>query len=312
MTQDLRPKKWPHFMEKMGQKDREYRSHKVLGQLYDMVGRVDFVPVWEMPFDKRVLEAYDIEQMPPETISKIKQLKSEYDDAIRRIMAQHDIRTEFEVFTAFVMFHNFEKRDYNFAEELGRQIGAVKQRFQTECKQAAGANPGTDQNLLPFVAAMYAVTAGEVARAIAQWQKRCDSICAKNAEQHDLEPQKLPPRPAPRDMPLMSFPWIFARELGQIALAAAAAAAGGGGQPVTATGLDSQLPAPVLDSGPQRRMRPAPIEVASDAVQTVEGPIRSGEELKLFENHGKGAEFERREDPERSRRIDACIRRRGE
>jgi RNA-dependent RNA polymerase len=80
-----------------------YHSKKILGQLYDAVGRIDFGPNIEMDFDKRILncnvEVHDA------IYGFARRLKDEYDIAIRRITAQHEIKTEFEVWLTFVLSH---------------------------------------------------------------------------------------------------------------------------------------------------------------------------------------------------------------
>ena len=58
MPKELKIKTYPHWADK--EKHRSYISKKVLGQLWDEVARVPFEPAWELPFDSRVLEAYEI------------------------------------------------------------------------------------------------------------------------------------------------------------------------------------------------------------------------------------------------------------
>ena len=84
-------------------RDKTYISKKILGQLYDEVERIDFKPSYTTSFDQRILDAYKIDE---EHVIAARQLKLDYDIALRRIMAQHDIKTEFEVWSTFVMSHN--------------------------------------------------------------------------------------------------------------------------------------------------------------------------------------------------------------
>jgi RNA-dependent RNA polymerase len=196
MTRELRPQKWPHFMEKRHLPLKKiYKSGKVLGQLYDQVQLVDFKPQYGN-FDKRILDAFELEDSLLQTASEIKET---YDEYLRRLMAKHGISTEFEAWSVFVLGHNHETGDYKFAEEFGRTVGALKAQFRETCRSAAqgGQNQGgsllMDWKLLgPFVAAMYTVTAREVDAAVKQG---CDG----------------------EQMPLMSFPWLFTSELGKIA-----------------------------------------------------------------------------------------------
>ncbi|KAL8679212.1 MAG: hypothetical protein Q9186_004509 [Xanthomendoza sp. 1 TL-2023] len=194
MTRDLHPSKWPHFMEKK-HKPREniYQSRKVLGQLYDLVERVDFIPSYDAPFDRRILGAYKIEA---QMLEDAKVVKRQYDAAVQRIMAQHGIGTEFEVWSTFVMSHSKASNDYKFHEEIGRLAMSLKDRFRALCYEKAGGS--SFEVLGPFVAAMYTVTADEIGQAVAEARARGAHMMADN-------------------MPKMSFPWLFQSVLGKIA-----------------------------------------------------------------------------------------------
>ena len=197
----LRPRKWPHFMEKKNKPaEAVYVSKKVLGQLYDMVELVDFSPEYDTPFDSRILEAYCFNET---ILSEAAEMKAQYDDAIKRIMAQHAIGTEFEVWSAFVLSHNFEKKDFAFAEELGRVTSALKENFRRMCIQKAGGA----EKVGPLVAAIYTVTANQVRDAVEKYRKKST----------DVDVEDLLIGVGSKAMPLMSFPWIFHRELAKIA-----------------------------------------------------------------------------------------------
>ena len=205
MPKDLKIKRYPHWAEK--EKHRSYKSKKVLGQLYDEVDRVPFEPAWELPFDSRVLEAYEVNDQA--LLDKVKETKRLYDESLRRLMAQHGIRTEFEVWTTFILEHNHENRDYKIQEELGEAVAALKTQFQDMCYEAAGTTSREREweNLKLWVAAMYIVTAQEVAAANAE----CNARILVAGE---YVPQRFRHT---ETMPLISFPWLFQRELGIIA-----------------------------------------------------------------------------------------------
>lgn len=206
MRRALRPLKWPHFMEKKNQPaDKIYKSEKILGQLYDMVEIMDFSPQFQTPFDSRILDAYNLDD---EMLQQAAEIKVEYDAGIKRIMAQHAIGTEFEVWSTFCLSHNFEKRDYGFAEELGRVTSALKDCFRKVCISKAG-GPNFE-HLGPFVAAMYNVTAREVGAFIEALEK-------SKADGNDADDEATLSRKERHAIPFMSFPWIFDRELGKIA-----------------------------------------------------------------------------------------------
>ncbi|RDW86205.1 uncharacterized protein DSM5745_02847 [Aspergillus mulundensis] len=200
MTRALRPRKWPHFMEKIHKPEHtKYRSRKVLGQLYDAVERVDFVPNLEMDFDKRILDC-NIE-VPDDMYDFARSLKDEYDIAIRRIMAQHEIKTEFEVWSTFVLSHSRIDRDYKFHETIGDVSLSLQESFKKRAVDKVGGR--TFAVLAPIVVAMYRVTHKEMAAALAK---------------HREESQGEPAAPKIEQLPLISFPWIFPKILGQIAV----------------------------------------------------------------------------------------------
>ncbi|KAF2724692.1 RdRP-domain-containing protein [Polychaeton citri CBS 116435] len=185
---------------------KTYHSFKILGQLYDAVERREFRPIWDCPFDKRVLDAF-----PPEDklLSGAKEIKELYDAAVRRLMAQHGIGTEFEVWTTFALDHNQDTGDYKFAETLGELVMAIKQQHQELCYEKAGttAKERRFEILGPFVAAMYRVTAEEVGQAL----EECAQLKLLSGQHQPVRMMDV------KSMPLISFPWIFSRELGQIA-----------------------------------------------------------------------------------------------
>lgn len=190
MPRKLRPGKWPHFMEKKFMPENQiYHSESVLGQLYDMIERIDFVPVWDNPFDARILAAFS-DVISETMLLKVADLKAQYDTAIQRIMAQLGIATEFEVVTTFAMSFNREKKDYTLTEELGNIIQAHQTRMREACIDAAGGR--TYNEFGPFLVAMYRTTEQQVKEALAAGVEA-------------------------GDMPLISFPWIFGEELGLIA-----------------------------------------------------------------------------------------------
>ncbi|KAF2488896.1 RdRP-domain-containing protein [Lophium mytilinum] len=259
MGKQLRPLMYPHFMEsKYRAKDRIYTSRKILGQLYDQVERADFTPSYDNPFDRRILDAY---QLDKDTLSSAARIKELYDADIRRVQAQHGIKTEFEVWTTFVIEHNLESRDYSFTEELGRISSGLKKKFQDLCIEAAKATSINDTKLKPFVAAMYKVTAQEMAAALVE----CDSTKLVGGREVPVRDKTV------QHMPLMSFPWIFVNQLGAI---------------VNPTVIRA-VPAPA--QGPRHRTK-KPHSLLSDlyttpgAVQTKAGIVQPGEMLMLFDD----------------------------
>lgn len=191
MTQDLRPRMYPHFMEKKNKK-KCYTSRKILGQMFDLVERITFQPELLTSFDDRILNAFD---GGPGMIVQAKGLKLEYDNHMRRILAQHAINTEFEVWSTFVMQHNHNS-DYKMQEDMAQISGALKDQFRKRAIVIAGGNDY--EQLAPFVAAMYRVTADEFNNAIEQGRETVHG-------------------PETHRMPFISFPWLFQDVLGEIA-----------------------------------------------------------------------------------------------
>ena len=203
LSRDLKPLKWPHFMEKVGKKQHQiYTSKKVLGQLYDQVERIDFVPAFAAPFDTRILRAYTLDET---ILQSAHEIKEEYDAHMRRIMAQQEIRTEFEVWSTFVLQHSSTSSSFKYHEQIGEISMALKDQFRLICYERAG---GKDyEHIGPFAAAMYEVTAREVAAAV----EECHYVRTVGGQEKPLR------ETTPSTMPLMSFPWLFQDILGKIA-----------------------------------------------------------------------------------------------
>ncbi|CZT04968.1 related to RNA-dependent RNA polymerase SAD-1 [Rhynchosporium graminicola] len=257
MPKDLRARKWPHFMEKKF-KPREaiYQSDKILGLLYDKVETVNFTPRYNEPFDRRILNAYTLDDA---TLKAARQVKTKYDIHMKRIMAQQEIKTEFEIWSTFVLSKPRVGTDYKLHEEVGRLSEALKHQFRLECIARAGSDSFSD--LGPFVAAMYKVTKEELDIALAECRPT-----GFQAPRRKMEPKY---------MPFISFPWLFEREMGRIA-----------------TGVDTSedlealgLPSLVLrEPGQSRRPQGGGEAAQDDHVERQDGRvIHRGEELALFE-----------------------------
>ena len=193
LPRELERTQWPHFMEKRG---RSYKSHKVLGKLFDAATLKSFKPMYHLDFDKRILNSLTLSD---EMKHHANVLKNEYDMAIQRIMVQHKIRTEFEVWSTFVMHHSKASSEFKFHEEIGQLSRCLKEEFYNEIVRSVGGN--TFEHLREFAVAAYQLTAAE-----------CTEYVSKRKEaQAGDEPLKEP---------LMSFPWLLADVLGKIASSA--------------------------------------------------------------------------------------------
>lgn len=212
VPQELRIRRFPHWANrKNASAHNTYKSAKILGQLFDLVNREPFEGAWksdsgENGFDDRILSACEpSEQM----LQDAREVKKVYDEAMQRIMTQYGIKTEFEVFTAFVLDHHQDINDYKLAEKMGEAAESLKQYHRDLCYEKAGIDSRSKdwEKLKAFIVAMYRVTAQEVHEAYVETEQ--EVIVGGH-----------PVRKRPlnfENMPFMSFPWIFMRELGQIA-----------------------------------------------------------------------------------------------
>ena len=266
MTKDLRPMKWPHFMEKKHKpKAAQYHSKKILGQLYDAVERVNFRPKLEAPFDERILNS-KIEPTD-EMVATAIELKKSYDADMRRIMAQHEIKTEFEVWSTFVLNHANMSKDYKFHEELGQLSSALRERHLNAVYDKA---KGKDfKQLAPFAVAMYRVTRDEMNEALGSMQLSSDGRELVKANDK---------------LPLISFPWLLQPVLGKIA-----------NQYYDEAGMTESMGRVSIAASNSKLMsgkrKPSMSAAASNAllepeIETAEGVQKAGEVLKLFHNEG--------------------------
>lgn len=196
------------------EKDRkpEYPSCSALGQIYDRIKIEEFHAAYEMSFDERILSRYELEE---DTLAKAREIKAAYDIAMRRLMGQHEAPvTEFEIWSTFILSKPRVGSDYKLQENVGREMAALKTRFRAECMEAVTENNESEgfvlassmvnlEKLDRFVAAMYTVTHNQVKAA-----ERQRSMPKADAEGGSEEIQ----------MPLISFPWLFHRELARVAL----------------------------------------------------------------------------------------------
>ncbi|KAK3906606.1 RNA dependent RNA polymerase-domain-containing protein [Staphylotrichum tortipilum] len=254
----LDPRKYPHFMEKS--RGKTYHSNTVLGKLYDMVGKEDFDngQNYMLPFDDRVLKQYKLDNA---LLKEARKIKTQYDIAMRRAMGQLEIRTEFEVWTAFVLSKPRVGSDYKVQEKVGGEAAGLKKQFRDLCTAVIEKH---QLNKLEFVAAMYTVTWEEMQIALYEARK----------------PHLLPNgtvglrRVTARSMPLISFPWLFPREMCLIA-----------GEAEKVAELVGK---PLVKPEPNGAGRAEPeLELAGmDSTRTNDGQvIHRGETLRLFRHH---------------------------
>lgn len=246
MRRRLNPPNFPHFMERSS---KTYRTTRPLGRIYDRVRTIKFDPIYDMAFDSRILSRF---QLSVDELTKAREVKAKYDVAMRRLIGRHENPvTEFEIWSTFVLSKPRVGSDYKLQEELGRDVAALKDHFRSVCGEAVTGAERKDfvvfsyslidlEKLDRFVAAIYTVTHDEVQEALrARAMPVVDDDGSKIAEDQG---SGFP-------MPLVSFPWLFHRELNRIAT--------GGRPPVRVLKSAS-------DGGPQ--------ENAVAAVETISQP----------------------------------------
>lgn len=206
----LEPTMWPHFMEK--KKGKQYHAGKILGQLFDdvtkSVKRFGFRARYNLKFDTRIMK---LDRPEEKYFAEVEGLKHEYDMAMQRIMAQHKIKTEFEVWTTFVMDHSKQSADYKFHEEIGRISKTLKDEYRGELVRLAG---GSDfDRLMPYAVAAYQLTADQITTALAEEEERSDEA-DDYRDEHGSDDGSKPRGPR---FPFCSFPWVLSDVLGKIA-----------------------------------------------------------------------------------------------
>lgn len=215
MHKSLNAKKFPHFMERKAT-SKNYPSHKPVGRIYDRVNVEKFAPAFDLPFDDRILGRFEL---TTEELSKAKEVKAKYDTAMRRLMGQHECPiSEFEIWSTFVLSKPRVGTDYKLAEQIGRDVSALKDRFRIICgevvrgaEQQAAVFSYSDIDLPQldrFVAAMYVVTHKEVQAAL-----KARSMPVLDEEGDTIAEDQVQDFP----MPLISFPWLFPKELARVA-----------------------------------------------------------------------------------------------
>ncbi|KAI2786432.1 hypothetical protein POX_g08817 [Penicillium oxalicum] len=208
MERALEPRVWPHFMNKKNR--RTYHSNKILGQLYDAVKTDDFSPNLTKPFDSRILDCSLVEASRPFE-QYASELKVDYDTSMRRVMAQYGIRTEFEVWSTFVLSHNSMCRDFRLHEDLGKVVSGLRVGIQARGYKFLGGQRDFG-HVAPLAVAMYRITHQQVQGALA-------TLKGEDSYDDQDELEKLPDEVETEisRLPLISFPWIFDSVLCRVA-----------------------------------------------------------------------------------------------
>ncbi|KKZ64996.1 RNA-directed RNA polymerase [[Emmonsia] crescens] len=203
-------------------------------------------------FDERILNSGIV--VDEVLLSFATNLKTQYDEDMRRIMAQHEIKTEFEVWSTFVLSHSEMTKDYKFHEDIGRISSALREKFRILCHEKAGGKEF--KHLAPLAVAMYKVTSDQMQAAIAAQS----AIIIYDSQ---WEEKKLP---------LISFPWVLQPILGRIANEHF-------GKPVSRRGCSAHIQVEIPRGPKPKRIVGS---LLSPDVETADGVKHAGNVLPLF------------------------------
>lgn len=211
MPHRLTPKQWPHWMSRIFK--HTYKSPTTLGKIYDRVKVDSFEPAYDKPFDARILRRYP--HLDLDLLRRARRIKTQYDLALRRAMAQKEIGSEFEMWSGFSINRPRVGSDYKASEDIGRIFKVIMGRFRRLCVREAGGSQDITK-LGPFIAAMYKVTQEEVRIALHEFEQSHDRARKKGFHNPG---QLMRSRLSQKNAPLISFPWLFPQELSSIAKA---------------------------------------------------------------------------------------------
>ncbi|CAF0923174.1 unnamed protein product [Rotaria sordida] len=136
LTPDLRPKCYPHYMEKIDK--LQYHSKTVLGQLYDQVEsyKIDLNNDLEkqinetssFPYVKLIIDGNN-HYMKEASITK-----NAYDRELKRIMRQYGIKSEAEVLSGYIL--KFTTKQYakqaklfELRNEINHAVKAIREKY---------------------------------------------------------------------------------------------------------------------------------------------------------------------------------------
>jgi RNA-dependent RNA polymerase len=112
LTSDLRPAKYPHFMENKFKSN--YHSETILGQLYDEVKQFEIDlsrdqrqiidDTSSFPYDMLIVEGSNL------YISDARTTKNAYDFELKRVMRQYGIQSEAQLVSGYIL--KFTSKQY--------------------------------------------------------------------------------------------------------------------------------------------------------------------------------------------------------
>ncbi|RKP08055.1 RNA dependent RNA polymerase-domain-containing protein, partial [Thamnocephalis sphaerospora] len=125
MERRLRPRSYPHFMEKPDK--AMYKSDSVVGKIYDRATECKFEPITTVELDEWLLE--DGHELYHD---EARDLKRQYDEAILSVMSQFGIASEWEVVSGWIIQYNslLNKRDFHLREQVMNLVDGIVRKFR--------------------------------------------------------------------------------------------------------------------------------------------------------------------------------------
>ncbi|WBW71310.1 RNA-directed RNA polymerase Rdp1 [Schizosaccharomyces osmophilus] len=199
MPKELRPKQYPDFMRK--QRSKTFKAQTAVGRIFQYTVKFQKQNEANRRFDPKMEMVYDDRMKLPKYKSEYRQIaeevKERYDFDMKALMNRHDIASEYEVYTAFILFNEEMKasiNEFGVREEIMLQFNSIKKCYITEYLEKCGLsnNPSdqdTKERIDSAVAVAYDIT----------YEQRSRSFESGN------------------ELPLISFPYIFVDVLCRIA-----------------------------------------------------------------------------------------------
>ncbi|KAI1295242.1 hypothetical protein EDD11_007880 [Mortierella claussenii] len=126
---ELRPKKYPDFMEKPP--DKTYQSKRVLGRIYRECSKQEpFTPKdYRKSFNKLLLINGYMDYMDDAL-----QCKTAYDTEVRSLMNQYGVKSDLEVASGYIMAVDVitNKREHDIRKAIVNAYAAIKRKFRAK------------------------------------------------------------------------------------------------------------------------------------------------------------------------------------
>lgn len=170
MQAKYHPKRYPDFMQKT--KTRSFRSETAVGKIFRYAARFQRESGRPATYNPIMNTVYDpcmkLPRFKTEYLNVAEEVKKHYDNDLRSIMTRFDISTEYEVYTAFILFKDDLAKtvnEYGLREEVSFQFDLLKKKYTQEylekcalSNQSAFDSSEYEERINSAVAATYDVT----------------------------------------------------------------------------------------------------------------------------------------------------------